>query len=289
MIAVISAVNFIGIRQGNTLQAAFTAGKILLIVFIVAAGFGLGARLPEHFVSGGAPGARISWTGFLNALVAGLFAFGGWHMVTYSAGETDRPERTIPRALMIGTGIVTAAYIALNTVYMYVLPLDKVASSTRIAADAADALVGSGGGAFLSAIVVFSTFGALAGIILSGPRVYFAMAKDGLLFSWLGRTHPRFGTPAGRDPPPGRLVVRPGRDRELSRPVHPRRLHGMDLLRRAGRRPPSPPPAGDRPSVQPAHPRAVDPDPVRPVLSRDRRPTDRSPTRAGAWPGSPLS
>ncbi len=87
--------------------------------------------------------------------------------------------------------------MALNTVYMYVLPLDNVASSTRIAADAADALVGSGGGAFLSAIVVFSTFGALAGIILSGPRVYFAMAQDGLLFPWLGRIHPRFGTPAG--------------------------------------------------------------------------------------------
>ena len=99
---------------------------------------------------------------------------------------------------MIGTGIVTAAYIALNTVYMYVLPLDKVASSTRIAADAADALVGSGGGAFLSAIVVFSTFGALAGIILSGPRVYFAMAKDGLLFfSGSGGPTPRYGTPAG--------------------------------------------------------------------------------------------
>jgi APA family basic amino acid/polyamine antiporter len=195
VIVVISAVNLVGIKQGNTLQSVFTAGKILLIVFIVAAGFWLGARLPQHFVSSGPPSGGISWGGFFNALVAGLFAFGGWHMVTYSAGETFDPARTIPRALMIGTGIVTVAYLALNSVYMYVLPLDKVAASTRIAADAADVLVGSGGGVLLSALVVFSTFGALAGIVLCGPRVYFAMAKDGLLFSWLGRAHPRFGTP----------------------------------------------------------------------------------------------
>jgi len=195
VIIVISGVNLVGIKQGNSLQSVFTAGKILLIVFIVAAGFWLGSRLPEHFVRAGSPSGGISWGGFLNALVAGLFAFGGWHMVTYNAGETINPGRTIPRALMLGTGIVTVAYIALNAVYMYVLPLDRVAASTRIAADAADLLVGSGGGAFLSALVIFSTFGALAGIILCGPRVYFAMARDGLLFSWLGRAHPRFGTP----------------------------------------------------------------------------------------------
>jgi len=96
---------------------------------------------------------------------------------------------------MLGTLIVTACYIALNAVYMYVLPLDTVASSTRIAADAADALIGFGGGAFMSALVVFSTFGALNGIILCGPRVYYSMARDGLLFGWIGKIHPRFQTP----------------------------------------------------------------------------------------------
>jgi APA family basic amino acid/polyamine antiporter len=78
---------------------------------------------------------------------------------------------------------------------MYILPLDTVASSTRIAADAADALFGFGGGAFLSGLVIFSTFGALIGIILSGPRVYYAMAQDGLLFRWVGKIHPRYRTP----------------------------------------------------------------------------------------------
>jgi APA family basic amino acid/polyamine antiporter len=134
-------------------------------------------------------------SGFLQALVAGLFAFGGWHMVTYNSEETVNPTKTIPRALMFGTGIVTVGYILLNAVYMYILPLDKVASSTRIAAEAADAVIGSGGGALMSMLVVFSTFGALAGIILCGPRVYYAMARDGLLFSRLGDIHPRFRTP----------------------------------------------------------------------------------------------
>jgi len=80
-------------------------------------------------------------------------------------------------------------------VYMYVLPLDAVASSTRVAADAADALIGFGGGAVMSGIVMFSTFGALSGIILSGPRVYFSMARDGLLFRWVADIHPKYRTP----------------------------------------------------------------------------------------------
>jgi APA family basic amino acid/polyamine antiporter len=80
-------------------------------------------------------------------------------------------------------------------VYLHVLPLEQVASSTRIAADAADAVVGSGGGGLMSGLVMFSTFGAIAGIILAGPRVYYAMARDGLAFRWLGDVHPRFRTP----------------------------------------------------------------------------------------------
>jgi APA family basic amino acid/polyamine antiporter len=96
---------------------------------------------------------------------------------------------------VLGTLIVTASYLALNAAYMFVLPLKAAASSTRIAADAADALVGRGGGGFMSAIVVFSTFGGLSGIILCGPRVYYSMARDGLLFQWLGGIHPRYRTP----------------------------------------------------------------------------------------------
>jgi APA family basic amino acid/polyamine antiporter len=83
----------------------------------------------------------------------------------------------------------------LNAAYLFVLPLDAVAASTRVAADAADAILGGGGAAFMSGLVIFSTFGALAGIVLSGPRVYFSMAEDHRWFAWLGAVHARFRTP----------------------------------------------------------------------------------------------
>ena len=127
--------------------------------------------------------------------MGGLFAFGGWHMVTYNAEETVQPRKTIPRALLLGVLLVTVCYVALNAVYFYLLPLESVIRSNRVAADAADAVFGRGGGAVISGLVVFSTFGALIGIVLAGPRVYFAMARDGLLFSWLGAVHPVFRTP----------------------------------------------------------------------------------------------
>ncbi len=195
VIVILSAVNYLGVKQGTGLQTLFTLGKVLAIVFIIIAGFTLGSHIPEHFVTGNIAQSEVSLSSFFLALVAGLFAFGGWHMVAYNSEETFNPRKTIPRALMLGTLIVTLCYIALNAVYMYILPLDRVASSTRIAADAADALIGFGGGALMSGLVIFSTFGALSGIILCGPRVYFSMARDGLLFQWVGEIHPRYKTP----------------------------------------------------------------------------------------------
>jgi APA family basic amino acid/polyamine antiporter len=192
-ILALSAVNYVGVRHGSALQTAFTMGKVLAVVLIVALGFSLGGELP-HFVAGAAP-AGVTVRDFLLAVVAGLFAFGGWHMVTYQAEETVNPTRTIPIALLLGTLIVTVAYIAMNAVYFYVLPMDQVATSTTVAADAARALVGNGAARAMSALVIFSSFGALAGIVLSGPRVYLSMAQDGLLFRWFGAVHPRYGTP----------------------------------------------------------------------------------------------
>ena len=116
-------------------------------------------------------------------------------MVTYAAEETREPERTIPRALVAGVLIVTVCYIALNAAYFHVLSPDRIAGSSRVAADAADSVLGRGGAALMSAIVAVSTFGALNGVILSGPRAYLAMARDGLLASWAAAIHPRFRTP----------------------------------------------------------------------------------------------
>ena len=192
----LSAVNYRGIRQGSTVQTVLTLAKVGAVVAIAGAAFALGPR-------GGAPAAAPAAAaeeaggaaGFVLALAAGLFAFGGWHMVTYTAGETLAPERTLPRALIAGTLLVTACYIALNAAYFHVLPLDVVRSSSRVAADAADAVLGSGGAAVLAGVVCLSALGALNGIVLTGPRVYHAMARDGLLFRWLGEVHPAFGTP----------------------------------------------------------------------------------------------
>ena len=128
-------------------------------------------------------------------MAAGLFAFGGWHMVTYSAGETQQPERTIPRALLFGVLIVTAGYMLLNGGYHYVLPLREVARSSHIAADATQRVLGGKAGSAIAALVVLSALGALNGIVLAGPRVYYAMAQDGLAFRWLGAIHPERQTP----------------------------------------------------------------------------------------------
>ncbi len=193
-IAAVSAVNYTGVRLASALQTGFTAAKIGAIVLIIVVGLVLGARLPEHF-TGVATAAPVRLEGFALALIAGLFTYGGWHMVTYAAEETADPARTLPRALIIGTLLVTACYVALNVVYLYVLPLDRVAASTRVAADAADALLGSGGASIVATLVILSTLGALLGVVLAGPRVYYAMARDGVLFRWFGALHPVYGTP----------------------------------------------------------------------------------------------
>jgi APA family basic amino acid/polyamine antiporter len=194
LILLLSAVNYAGVKQGTRLQTAFTAGKLLAVACIVLMGIFLGGKVEAHFVEPATRAPVGAWD-VLVGLGAGLFAFGGWHMVTYSSEETVSPKTTIPRALTIGTGIVTVTYLAMNAVYLYVLPLETVARSTRVAADLADLLVGPGGGNAIAGLVMFSTFGALAGIVLTGPRAYLAMARDGLLFRWAGAIHPRFQTP----------------------------------------------------------------------------------------------
>jgi basic amino acid/polyamine antiporter, APA family len=190
-ILLLSVINYVGVRSGTIVQTALTAIKIaaivvLLVVLVAAARVDLVTSASAAFNVGG----------FVRAVGAGLFAFGGWHMVTYAAEETRDPRRTIPRALMIGTVIVVVIYLSLNAAYLLVLPVDRVLSSTRIAADATAVAAGPHAAAAIALLVVISSFGALSGIILAGPRVYFAMAEDGLLFQWMARIHPRFLTPS---------------------------------------------------------------------------------------------
>jgi APA family basic amino acid/polyamine antiporter len=192
-IVALSAVNYFGVRWGSALQTVFTIIKVLAVTAIVA--FGLRFVL-QHGVRPSAAAELIpSGSGFVVAMVAGLFAYGGWHMVTYAAGETRDAAKTIPRALIIGTIVVTVIYIAVNAAYLAVLPFEVVLSSPRLAADFADMAVGAGAGAGLAGLVMLSALGGMTGIILAGPRVYHAMAQDKLLFSWAGAVHPRYRTP----------------------------------------------------------------------------------------------
>jgi APA family basic amino acid/polyamine antiporter len=196
VILALSAINYVGVRHGTALQTAFTVVKVAAVILIALAGLTAIGRTPAGGTPGAAPADIVpSLRAFVTATVAGLFAFGGWHMVTYTGDETVDARRTIPRALMIGTLVVTASYIAVNAAYLVVLSPAAVAASNRVAADFADRVLGSGGAAAMSALVVLSTLGAMTGIILTGPRVYLAAAQDGLLVRWIGDVHPRFGTP----------------------------------------------------------------------------------------------
>ncbi len=197
-IAVLSAINYVGVRPGSSVQTALTIAKIGAIGVLLVLLFGMGT--PHMPASLGA----IQPRGFLRALVAGLFAFGGWHMVTYAAEETHNPERIIPRALMLGTAVVVVIYLALNSAYLLVLPFDAVLKSTHIAFDATLATAGPRAASAISILVIVSSFGAISGIVLAGPRVYYAMAEDGLLFKWMGAVHPRPQDAVSRDRRAGR-------------------------------------------------------------------------------------
>ena len=191
-ILALSAINYRGVKFGSGVQSAFTLVKVLAVMAIIGLGFALYRGAPPATADVLPP---VTFPNFLLAVGAGLFAYGGWHMVTYTGDETVDARRTIPRALMIGTLVVTASYIAVNAAYLAVLSPAAVAASNRVAADFADRVLGSGGAAAMSALVVLSTLGAMTGIILTGPRVYLAAAQDGLLVRWIGDVHPRFGTP----------------------------------------------------------------------------------------------
>ena len=192
-ILALSFINYLGVRQGSLLQTIVTTAKVAAIVVLLAMVVALGSPGGQAAPLASAP--AISFREFVLAIGAALFAFGGWHMVTYTAGETRDPEKTIPRALLIGSLVVTTCYVALNAAYLYLLPLRRAISSTRVAADAAYALAGPRGAAAISALVILSATGVLNGVILAGPRAYFAMAHEGLAFSWLAGIHPRFHTP----------------------------------------------------------------------------------------------
>jgi APA family basic amino acid/polyamine antiporter len=197
-IILVAAANIRGVRLGGWLVRWLTALKLGLLLFILLWGFGLRLGDWGHFTpffaqrEGSAPlvGALAG------GLVAAFFSFGGWWDVSKLAGEVRDPARTLPKALTYGVVIVTAVYVLTSAAFIYLVPLDRVTSGETFAAQAGEALFGRAGGQIFSAVVVIAVLGSLAGIVMSAPRVYFAMARDGVFIPAAATVHARYGTPA---------------------------------------------------------------------------------------------
>jgi APA family basic amino acid/polyamine antiporter len=169
---------------------------VLLVIVVWAIAFRLGDW--SNFVPfvGQRAGALPLVPALGAAMVAAFFSFGGWWDVSKIAGEIRDPVRTLPRALILGVIAVTAVYVIVSGVFLYLVPLEKVMSDETFVAQAGQILFGQAGGVILSAIVVLCVSGGLAGMMIAAPRVYFAMAGDGIFFTSVARLHTRFGTPS---------------------------------------------------------------------------------------------
>ena len=190
----ISFLNYLGVKKAGEFQLIFTWLKVLMILGIVFAGFTYAQGGWANFSTTFA-GAKGGIAGFMAALVAALWAYDGWNNAGMLGSEILRPERNLPRALILGTASVMGIYLLTNLAYFYVLSGPQVGASARVAADVMRAAVGPVGGSLVSVAAMISIFAALNGSILSGSRVPYAMARDGYFFARIGRVHPRFHTP----------------------------------------------------------------------------------------------
>ncbi|MGQ0813343.1 MAG: amino acid permease [Gemmatimonadota bacterium] len=171
-----------------------TAAKIIALAGVALIAFAFGNPAQGALVAA-ISFEPASWGGFGVALIAVLWAYDGWADLTFVAGEVKDPERTMPRALLIGTALVVVLYLLVNLAYLYVLPISELAGSEIVAADAARKIFGAIGASVISALVMLSAFGALTGSTLTGPRILYAMADDGLFFKPIARVHPTYLTP----------------------------------------------------------------------------------------------
>ncbi len=195
-ILLLTAINYAGTRIGGAVQVGGTFLKMALIVAIIVIGLGSHAGSSANFAvaTHADPGGAA---GFFAALVAALWAYDGWNNGPMVGAEIQRPEKNLPRALIGGTLFVMATYLLTNLAYFYVLGGARVAATNRVATEVMRAAWGPSGGSIVTIAAFTSIFAALNGVILSGARVPFAMARGGYFFAWAGRVDPRFGTPTG--------------------------------------------------------------------------------------------
>ncbi|MCC7411991.1 MAG: amino acid permease [Gammaproteobacteria bacterium] len=195
----LAGVNMYGVRLGAWLVQWLTVFKIGVLGCIVLWGFGRGLGDWANFLplaSQRAGSAPLFPDALATGMVGAFFAFAGWWDLSKLAGEVREPERTLPRALTLAVVVVTLTYVLTSAAFMYLVPVQAVLSDETFVAQAGEVLFGRRGGLILATIVVISVVGSLTGLLMAMPRVYYAMARDGVFLRFAGAIHPRFGTPA---------------------------------------------------------------------------------------------
>ena len=190
-----AVVSYRSVRGPGALVSAATVAKVGALVTLVVVAFLLGEGSAGSFGSGGPAASEARLGGIGLGLVGALWAYNGIQDMVSVAGEVRDPQRTLPRALVTGITVVIVVYLLANAAYLYVLPFDILRASPLAAAETAVRVVGPVGTRFVAASVMVSTFGTVIALVLASPRLFYAMAIDGLLFAPLARVHPRFGTP----------------------------------------------------------------------------------------------
>ena len=193
-----AAVHMSGVRVGVRVLTIVSVLKMLLVAVLTLAALLSPAASWTHFVpfADRDPGAPPLFGAVAGALVAAFFSFGGWWEVTKIAGEVRDPVRTLPRALWVGLAAVTLAYTAVTLSFIAVVPIDSVAEGQAFVAQVGEAIVGPGGGASVALVVIVCVLGSLGATQMLAPRLYVAMARDGVFPAAAAAVHPRFGTPA---------------------------------------------------------------------------------------------
>ncbi|MFN2533168.1 MAG: APC family permease, partial [Pyrinomonadaceae bacterium] len=192
-----AVVNIRGVRFGGWLVRWLTILKLALLLLLVIWGFAFQLGSWSNFKPfvGQHPGSEPLVGALAAGLVGAFFSFGGWWDLGKLAGEVRQPERILPRALVLGVTIITVVYILISAVFIYLVPIDRVTSGETFAGQVGESMFGRFGGQLFSMIVIIAVLGSLAAVVMSAPRVYFAMAKDGLFASAVAIINPRFGTP----------------------------------------------------------------------------------------------
>jgi amino acid transporter len=194
-IALTAGFNIVGVRWGATVINLTTIAKFGGLAFIVVLALAIGwPQTGGHFTPL-VPEGSVHAGAFGLALVSVLWAYDGWADVSYVAGEVTEPRKNLPRAIIGGTVAVMAIYVLANVGYMAVLPIEEIRTSRLVAADVAEKLIGRAGVVMVSTTVMISTFGTLSAVLLTSPRVLFAMADDGMLFKPIAKVHPKYKTP----------------------------------------------------------------------------------------------